>query len=293
MPRLSLILRLTRPVYLLLAGLNYLLGSSIARYLGVPPHPAAFWLGLLAVLLAEMGMSLLVEVFRPANEPIVPDETRSERKMIHDAALYVSAAALTTTMVLAVLLYYAGLLPPSALFFLVLCLLVIILYAVPPLRLFDRGFGELLVSINIAYLSPSIGFLLQFGKYHPLLTVATVPLTLLSVGVLLGLDFQSYAADIKYERRTLLTRLGWESAVPLHHGLLLGAYILFAAAPLLGFSLGLIWPAFLSLPFALLQIYWLRNIALGAKPFWTLLTANAISFLGLTAYSLTLTFWLR
>jgi hypothetical protein len=87
--------------------------------------------------------------------------------------------------------------------------------------------------------------------------------------------------------------MGWERAVPLHHGLVIMAYVLFAFEPLFGFSLRLMWPAFLTVPFALLQIYFLRNIALGAKPIWNLLTANAISIFGMTVYFLTLTFWLR
>jgi len=65
----------------------------------------------------------------------------------------------------------------------------------------------------------------------------------------------------------------------LHHCLLIAAYILFAVEPLFGFSFKLLWPVFLTLPFALIQIYWFRNIALGAKPIWTLITANAIAIL--------------
>ena len=125
------------------------------------------------------------------------------------------------------------------------------------------------------------------------MNAALIPLTFLSFAAFLALDFPSYAEDLKYGRGTLLVRMGWERAVPLHHGLVIAAYVLFMLAPLLGFTLRLLWPAFLTLPFALLQIYWLRNIALGAKPIWSLLSANAISLFGLTAYFLTLTFWLR
>ena len=52
-------------------------------------------------------------------------------------------------------------------------------------------------------------------------------------------------------------------------------------------------PAFLTLPFAVLQIFWLRNIALGARPIWSMLSANAVSLFGLTAYFLMIAFWLR
>jgi 1,4-dihydroxy-2-naphthoate octaprenyltransferase len=294
MPRLLTLLRLSRPLYLLFAALTYALGTGIARYLGKPQIPIVFWLGLIGVLFAQMGMNLLAEVFRPFNEPILAvNESRADRKAIRESALYVSIAALAALAVIAYLFYYDGRLTPPALIFLGLSLLVIIIYSVPPVRLVDRGFGELLLAVQLAYFTPSIAFLLQTGDYHRLLSIITVPLVLLAFATFLAFDFPVYADDLKYARSTLLTRLSWERAVPLHHACVLAAYILFASAPLLGFSLGLIWPAFLSAPFAFLQIFWLRNIALGAKPIWTLLTANAIALLGLTAYFLTLTFWLR
>ena len=293
MQRLITILRLSLPIYLLLAALTYVLGSGIARYLGKPPIPVVFWFGLVGVCLAQMSMNLLAEVFRPGNEPIVPGESIAERKSVRDAALNVSFGALAAEAAIVFLLYRDTRLPPPALFFFGLSLLTVIVYAVPPLRLFDKGFGEFLISIHVAYLIPSIAFLLQYGNYHKLMTVVALPLTLLAVAIFLTLDFASFSDDIKYERSTLLSRLGWERAVPLHHGLVILAYILFGAGPLLGYSLALLWPAFLTLPFGLLQIYFLRNIALGAKPLWTLLTANAFALFGLTAYFLTLAFWLR
>ena len=112
-------------------------------------------------------------------------------------------------------------------------------------------------------------------------------------GYFIVMDFPSYAADSKYNRGTLLTRLGWERVVPLHHLFVLLAYLFFAASPLFGLSLSLLWPAFLTLPFALFQIFQLRSIALGGAANWTLLSATALSVFGLTAYFLSLTFWLR
>ena len=213
--------------------------------------------------------------------------------MTCDAALYVSIGALASLAVIAFLLYKDRHLGASAFLFITVSLFVLLIYSVPPLRLMDKGFGELLLSIQIAYLSPSIAYLLQAGAYHNLVVFISTPLVLLMLAMLLALDFPSYSGDMKYERNTLLARLGWERAIPFHHFLVLGAYVFFADAPFFGFSLRLLWPAFLTLPFALLQIYWLRNISLGAKPLWNLLTANAIAIFGLTAYLLTLTFWLR
>jgi hypothetical protein len=77
----------------------------------------------------------------------------------------------------------------------------------------------------------------------------------------------------------------------LHHSLIAFAYVLFAVALLLRFSI--LWTAFLTLPFAILQIILLRNISIGNKPNWTLLTSTALAVFGLTTYFITLTFWLR
>ncbi len=293
MPRLLTLLRLSRPLYLLLVALTYILGVGVARYLGKTQTPAIFWLGLVGILFSLIAMNLLAEVFRPLNEPIVPDESAADRRAVRDAALYVSIAALASLAVIAFLLFKDGRVTPQLLVFLILSLVIIIAYSVPPIRLLDKGFGEFALALYLAYIVPSIAFLLQAGELHRLLNSLAVPLTFLALASLLALDFPAYAGDLKYERRTLLTRLGWERATPLHHGLVLAAYVLFAVTPLLGFSLALLWPAFLSLPFGLIQIYWLRNITLGAKPIWTLLTANAMALFGLTAYFLTLTFWLR
>jgi 1,4-dihydroxy-2-naphthoate octaprenyltransferase len=293
MSRLISILRLSRPLYLLLIALTYILGAGMAHFLGKSQISTALWLGLVGVMLAQLSMNLLAEVFRPLNEPIVPNESAAERRSTRDAALYVSIAALASLGVIAFLLYKDRLLNSSAFLFIGTSLFVLLIYSVPPLRLIDKGFGELLLSVQIAYLSPSIAYLLQAGSYHNLVVFISTPLVLIMLAMFLALDFPSYSGDMKYERRTLLARLDWERAIPFHHFLVLGAYVFYATAPIFGFSLGLLWPAFLTLPFALLQIYWLRNISLGAKPLWNLLTANAIAIFGLTAYLLTLTFWLR
>ncbi|MDP1624287.1 MAG: hypothetical protein Q8L64_00810, partial [bacterium] len=58
-------LKLSRPLHLLLAALTYLLGASIPAYLGKPFQLVPFVLGLFGVLLAQAGMALLSEAFRP------------------------------------------------------------------------------------------------------------------------------------------------------------------------------------------------------------------------------------
>ena len=293
MQRLLHLLRLSRPLYVVFAALTYILGAGIARYLGVTQDVAVFWLGLGGALLAQFSMSLLMEALRPVEQPSEDNENRPERVLLRNAALIASIGSLGVAAVIAIMLGQIGALSPVAMIFLGLSLLLVLTYAVPPLRLVDAGFGEFILAVHIALIVPALGFVLQGGEYHRVVGIVSFPLTLLALAYFLILDFPTFVVDEKYDRLTLLRRMGWQRAVPLHHGLVLGAYILLASALLFGLAWGLIWPSFLTLPFAILQIFWLRNISNGAKPIWNLLTVNALAVFGLTAYLLTFAFWLR
>lgn len=286
-------LKLTRPLHLLLAALTYTLGASIPAYLGKTFQPLIFSLGLAGVLFAQISMSLLAEVFRPENEPVLENETRAGRESFRNNALYISIAALAANTLIAFILYTEQVLNFSSIIFLTLSLALVIAYAIPPIRLLNRGFGELTLAVQIAYVIPSISLLLQAKENHRLLMFIIIPLTALALAYFLILNFPSFPSDQKYQRATLLRFLTWERAVPLHHSLIVFAYALFAAAPIFGYSFSLLWPAFLTLPFAILQILLLRHISMGGKPNWTLLTVTALAVFGLTTYFLTLTFWLR
>ena len=237
-------------------------------------------------------MNLLPEVYRPQNEPLIENETRIDRLKLRNTALYVSMTAFASIAVIAYILFNTKHLPIDTLLFLVFALGLILVYSTPPFRLINRGFGELLLAIQMAYVLPTFAFTLQAGKTHPFLAL-TIPLTFLAFAYFIVLDFQAFAQDQKYSRVTFLTRLGWERVVPLHHIFVLFAYIFILAMPAFGLSLTLIWSAFLTLPFALFQINQLRNISLGAPTNWLLLNATALAVFGLTVYFLTLTFWLR
>src|SRR6266508_6963866 len=199
------LLRRSHPLYLLLAALTYFLGASIANYLGKPFRADSFWLGLIAVLLAQASMNLLAEVFRPSNEAIVDGETRKQRLTFRNNALYISITALTANAVIAFILYTNNHLSIAAFFFLLLSLIVILAYAIPPFRFINRGFGEFLLAAHMAYIIPSIAYILQSDETHRFLLI-TIPLPFLSFADCLVMDFPSFASDVKYNRSTLLTR---------------------------------------------------------------------------------------
>ena len=287
------LLRLSRPLQLLLAALTYLLGAGIARYLGIHLNGGAFWLGLVWVMLIQIAAYLLAEYFRLPFEPLGEADAPAQRLRLRTLLLQISAAALTLVAALTIVMLRSRFITPSSAIFLALIFLLLMAFSVPPLRLVNAGFGEFALAILFADFIPALAFLLQADKFHRLLPLVTFPLTLLALAYFLILDFPSFASDQKYGRSNLLIRLTWPRAIPLHHMLLLAAYMLFVAAPLFGFPWRLLWPVFLTLPLAAYQIFMLRNIGLGVKPLWTILTANASAIFGLTVYLLSLTFWIR
>lgn len=286
-------IRFSNPLNLLLVSLTYTLGTGIANYLGETDTLTIFWLGLIGIILAQLGMNLLGEAFRSYTEPLSEDLTQAERESLRSILTLSSIGALAGSALIAYLLRQEGALSPAAMLFMGLSLVILVSYAVPPLRLLDRGFGEFAISVHLAFISPALGFILQTGVFHRLVGIVSFPLTFLALAYFLVLDFPSFASDQKYDRRTLLRVMGWERAVPLHHFLLLAAYLLLASAYFFGVAWGLLWQAFLTFPFALFQVWQLRNISLGGRPVWRLLIVNALAIFGLTAYLLTFAFWLR
>jgi 1,4-dihydroxy-2-naphthoate octaprenyltransferase len=293
MPLIRKIFILARPVQLLFGLLAYGLGLGLARYLGATLFPEPQFSGGVIIVLLLTASNLLMEYFRPPNEPISPGETRKEREELRSYLLISSVSFIACVAILVFLLNREGFIRVEAALILALFIVLALANAVPPFRLVNRGLGELSTSIQIASLSPSLGFLFQFGSLHRLLTIYTVPLLLLALAYFLALNFPAYADDLKYERRSLLMSLTWQRAVPIHNVLLVAAYLYFAAIPFLGVPVGLVWPALLTLPIASYQVFALRSLAEGAKPIWSIFIASATAIFGLTTYLVALTFWLR
>ena len=289
----KILLRFSRPIILLFAAMTYTLGAGIAQYLRQVVRAGAFGLGLLCVLTLLEAAFLFSEYFRLPLMPLAKDETPEQREHFRVVLLQISYAALTLALVAILTLQLNNLLNFPTDILLALAFLILLAYSVPPLRLSESGFGELVVAIALGTLFPAVAFILQYGQLQRLLSITSLPLTLLALAFLLVCNFPTFATDHKLGRHTLLTRLTWQKAVPIHHLLVLIAFLFLAAAPFLGTPWGLVWPAFLALPFAATQMIWLQSIANGGRTFWNFLTGLASATFGLTVYLLTLTFWIR
>jgi 1,4-dihydroxy-2-naphthoate octaprenyltransferase len=290
---LKITIKVIRPVNLLLAVLAYLLGVSIARYLGVSMDLPVSLLGALFVILALSTSATLDAHFSPSYMYPQPSETPKERETFRRFMLYLSFGMLAVIAVVLLSLHFIRALNLNALLIVGVFLGCALLYGVPPARLTDRGFGELVMAFMLSGLPMVLAFLLLKMDLPRLLTYLSFPILFFALAYLLVLDFPQYVTDQKYEHLSLLVRLTWQRAVPIHNLLLILAYGTFLAAPLFGFPYTLVWPVLWTIPLAIYQSIQLRNITLGLRPNWTILTITATALFGLATYLLMFTFWMR
>jgi 1,4-dihydroxy-2-naphthoate octaprenyltransferase len=290
---LKKIIIISKPSLLFLLGLAYSFGAGIADYLGRTINFVNFWLGLVACLTILFSALLFDNYFRLPLSPLSENETPRQRQQWKILILQAAFASLSISLLIWVIQLFSknNLLIAEIIFF--VTILIMLAFAVPPFRLSEAGYGEIVLAIYLGTLVPALGFLEQYHGYHRLLTLATFPLALVATAYFLVTNFPSYSTDMKFGRRTLLTRLTWQDSIPVHHFLYLTSFLLFAISPFMGVPWGVIWPVFLVVPFAAVQIIWIQRIAGGAKPYWNILIGFSTATFGLIIYLLTLSFWTR
>jgi 1,4-dihydroxy-2-naphthoate octaprenyltransferase len=294
--------RLINPVFLLGGLLMYTLGVGISHYLGFPLDWMAYLLGEVCVICLQLGTIFLNHYFKNV-QLIVNRGPLSISKNIRPAKLaeevtqnqnllMIALTNLTLVAILVALIINSGHSTSGLMVILFFTLLLAFFYAVPPFRLANSGYGELIISIFMSNIIPLLAFQLQTGNIHRLVALATFPLTPLYLAIGLATEFKDYMTDIKSGHITLLTSLGWQRGMTYHNLLILIGFILFGVSIFLGLPFRIGWVALLSLPVGLFQIWQMGRIAGGMKPQWRLLSSTAIATFGLMSYLLMFSFWL-
>ena len=289
-----ILLRAARPIWLVGGILTYALGGGIANYLGRALDWPAYWIGQGAVLFLMLSSYYLREYFDRAGQPAFsspPPANGQAGEPPRVAFLQVAVTALTAGAVLTVLLVSIKALNLGALIILAAAFVLAMAYAVPPLSLAHSGYGELAVAILQANLFPALAFLLQTGELHRLLGLLTFPLTFLYLAAGLAGSLQHYLDDLRKNRQTMMTRLGWQRGMSIHNVLVAAAYLLLAVSVFAGLSWRLAVPGFLSMPVAMLQVWQINSIAAGGKPRWRLLNIIILAMLASALYFLNLALW--
>jgi len=299
MNNLTLFLRLSRPIFIIGVMILYALGASIARYLGITVNWEEYIFGQLWVTLLQLGTQYLNEYFNSPADIKNPNRTAftggsgvlGPGKLPRRIALISALTCFTILASTTVLIIVNINLTLVTIFIMLFALIGGLSYSMPPVKLEGSGYGELIVSIIVAFLVPSFAFVIQAGEIHRLVPMTTFPLTTLHLAMLLVFELPDYATDIKFGKRTIMVRLGWEKGMLLHNILIFSTYLLLVIAAFFGLP-NFVWiPVILTFPIGLIQFWQMRRIASGAKPNWNVLTIIAISLFGSVTYLMTFSYW--
>jgi 1,4-dihydroxy-2-naphthoate octaprenyltransferase len=294
-------IRLSRLPLLAINILMYALGVAIAYYLGEVVDIGLYVGGQIWLLALQLAIHFLYEYFKIPANPTVKDPPPDFSRILGDGkgllpritAMLAAAAMLTSVALLTSGMQYTNNLHGTLIVVMVSIIVIGFVYAVPPIRLVESGYGELLMALTLSTLVPAFGFFLMGADSHRFLLLSTLPFVLVFLAIALVYLLPQYARDIKFKRKNLLTLIGWENGMLYHNFFILSAFVLLGVAMFLGVPAAIGLPVFLPLPLGLLQIWYMQKILRGAKPNWQALKLSAIVLYFAMAYIFIIRYWLR
>ena len=291
-------IRLSRPHFLLGGLLLFALGAAIAKYLGEEINTLQYLLGQGFVICIQLMGHYLNEYYDAPidrlNESRTPFNAGSgalgPNGLPRSVAFYAAITMLTLTGTLAGIMLLVGKVPLLSWIFGLLGFVGSYTYSALPLRTSVSGYGELITSLVVAGFVPSFSFSLFAGDLHRLIWMSTVPLIAFHFAMMLAFELPDYATDQKYDKRTLMVRVGWESGMRMHDYAILFGIFSFLVAFLNGLPGRVAIGGLIVLPLALAQIWQMNRIRNGFPPNWRIFTLGALLLFGLSTYFIALGF---
>ena len=125
-------------------------------------------------------------------------------------------------------------------------------YSTKPIRLVERGFGELFIGLCYGWLPVAAAFYIQRGHVEPLIHWISVPIGFTIFNVILLNEFPDYQADKAVGKNNLLVRLGEKRGMILYSSISLLTWIAVVLSITMGVPLRLI---YCCLPFAVISAW--------------------------------------
>lgn len=249
----------------------------------------------------QIGSFTLYDYFELTNYPRNQNNSNSNHDSDNQnqekneglARLVVCFSCLAVAASFSVLLMQANRFTPIVAVMMAFGFLAGVFYSLPPIRLSNTGYGELIAAIAFANVIPALAFALQAGELHRLVAMSTFPLTPLLLAMIIAFQFPTYFYDIKYGKRRLMVRMGWQNAVNFHNILIVCAYLLLAIAMFFQLPVYISAPVFFTVPLGFLQMWQMKRITDGAKPNWQALTVSWIVLSFTVVYLLAYSYWIH
>lgn len=97
-------------------------------------------------------------------------------------------------------------------------------YSSPPARLLSTGFGEVAVTVVLAFLVPVFEYYLQTGTTSPILLLC-FPMFFFTLSMILSFSYPDYDPDKNSGKHTILVRLGWRRTARINIAILALGYL--------------------------------------------------------------------
>lgn len=151
-----------------------------------------------------------------------------------------------------------------------------ILINMTSIRLWRLPYRWLTDGLVISPIMLFTGAVLQRIPSERMLFFLSFPLFFLYLASYSATLFEKSGTDAEKSRPSLVTFIGWEKAMNLHHVLLIGAYVTLGVYFQVSGSWSIAWPAALVAMISLFEVFQLERIARGLKPLWGLLRATSV-----------------
>jgi 1,4-dihydroxy-2-naphthoate octaprenyltransferase len=295
-------IQMFRPWELLLNTIFYFIGAGLSEYFGrlIDWEVILKGLGLVTVIqLAGFSLSSLYDLmaagFSFRREPwnLEPENPRNLGRIRMINTLFVTITSFSIAAFFLTDFILKDEIDTIGVLIIVISVLLFLIYSIPPFRANKRGYGEVILAVEGAYLIPVAGYLLQSGENHKILLLIAVPMTLLYLAMEITRSLQGYSKEgpnIKTGR--MISFLGPQIGLIVINVIVITAYLLVAIMSVIGLSWSIVWRFLLTMPVGLFLIWQIIKIRDGDKPNWQLLELTAISMVGLTAYFVAMGLWL-
>lgn len=211
---------LSRPPFHTVGILPFLLGTLLAWRMEARFDRLIFGLGAMAVILIMLSTYHAGEYFDQKEDRLSKERFKSRfsgGSGVIPAGKSSAAVSLWTSIIS---LFLAGIIGIILQLFLKTGPYTLLLgsigglsgffYSTKPVRLIERGVGELFIGFCYGWLPVAVAFYIQTGVIHPVIHWISIPIALTIFNVIFLNEFPDYPSDLAVGKKNILVRVGME-----------------------------------------------------------------------------------
>ena len=235
---------LSRPPFHTVGILPFVLGTILAYNTKSTVSMEVFLLGVIAVILIMLSTYHLGEYFDYREDEISQRLYKSNfaggsgviqaGDMSRSVALWTGIISFLLAGIIGVILQFILKTGPYTLLLGCLGAIPGFFYSTKPVRLVQRGIGEIFIGFCYGWLPVASAYYIQTGAIHPIIHWLAIPIGLTIFNVIFLNEYPDYEADKATDKKNLLNRMGKENGKFLYVAFSLSASAATLASPFWG-----------------------------------------------------------